>query len=77
MGVLFFFDEEVTAQERKNSEAKCQIEIADNHGTPEVRIGPQGEAHNGTIAEFNDWAQFERFVDAVNRLHRRLEPNKP
>jgi hypothetical protein len=31
----------------------------DNHGVPELRIGPEDEAYNGSIAEFDDWEQFE------------------
>lgn len=73
MGVLFFFDEEVPVAVKKSSQKSCQIEVADNHGVPEVRIGPAGAAYEGTIAVFEDWEQFERFVEAVNGVQARLE----
>jgi hypothetical protein len=73
MGVLFYFDEEVPAIVRQSIDRQCQIEVADNHGVPEVRIGPVGAAYEGTIATFDDWGQFERFVDAVNGVRSRLQ----
>lgn len=73
MGALFMFDEEVTASDKKGKRSKCQVEVLDNHGIPEIRIGPLGEAHSGTIAEFGDWAQFERFVQSLNDLKQRLK----
>jgi hypothetical protein len=76
MGVLFFFDEGVPANIKENNNTKCQIEVADNHGVPELRVGPEGAAYNGTIATFNDWIQFERFVTAINDLKNRLAPEK-
>jgi hypothetical protein len=74
MGALFFFDDVVTANDNKANRFKCQVEVVDNHGVPEVRIGPEAEAHNGSIAEFDDWEQFEKFVEGVNNLHSRLSP---
>ncbi len=74
MGVLFFFDEEVTANDNKANRFKCQVEVVDNHGVPEVRIGPTGAAHRESIAEFDDWEQFERFVECINDLKNRLTP---
>lgn len=50
----------------------CTIEVIDQHSTPEVRIGPPDEAHRGWTASFEDWNQFEEFVEAVNDLHDRL-----
>ena len=73
MGALFFFDEVVTSNDNKGNRATLQIEVLDNHGVPEVRIGPVGEAYNGSIAEFDNWKQFERFVEAVNSVYRRFE----
>lgn len=72
MGSVFFFDEEVTANDNKGKRFKCQVEVVDNHGVPEVRIGPTGEAHNGSIAEYENQKQFNDFVEAINRLHSRL-----
>jgi hypothetical protein len=74
MGALFFFDEEVTANDNKGKRFKCQVEVLDNHGIPEVRIGPVGEAYKGSIAEFDDWKKFIQFVDALNDLRDRLAP---
>ncbi|MCI2283748.1 hypothetical protein L3081_10485 [Colwellia sp. MSW7] len=76
MGAQFFFGEVVTANDNKGSRFKCEVEVVDNHGVPELRIGPEDEAYNGSIAEFDDWEQFEKFVQAVNDLHFRLSPKK-
>mgnify|MGYP000577879266 CR=1 FL=1 len=75
MGALIFFDEEVTANDNKGNRSKCQVEVVDNHGVPEVRIGSVGAAYTGSIAEFDNKEQFENFVDAVNDLHQRLYSN--
>jgi hypothetical protein len=45
---------------------------SDNHGIPEVRIGPEGEAYKGWSAYFTDWEQFERFAEAVQSVRSRL-----
>jgi len=75
MGALFFFDEEVTLDNSTSVDCSpCQVEVLDNHGIPEIRIGPVGDAWNGNRATFNDWEQFERFVDAVNSTRFRLLP---
>ena len=47
----------------------------DNHAVPEVRIGPVGEAYNGSVAEFDEWKQFNKFVDALNDVRDRLAPS--
>ena len=73
MGCLFFFDEEVSLN--NESRVRCtpqQVEVLDNHSVPEIVIGPIGAAHEGLRATFNDWQQFERFVDSVNSLRERL-----
>ena len=70
MGALFFFDEELTNPHPKPG--KCQVEVLDNHGVPEVRIGPEGEAYKGWSAYFTDWEQFERFAEAVESVRSRL-----
>lgn len=76
MGVLFFFDEKVPAIVKNSKSNSCQIEVADNHGIPELRVGPPGAAFDGTIAVFKEWEQFEDFVEAINSLKSRLEPTK-
>lgn len=73
MGALFFYDETVNAHDSKGGKSMCTVEVLDNHGVPEIRIGPEGEAHHGFMAMFHDWEQFERFVEAVNSLHFRLK----
>lgn len=73
MGATFFFDEEVTSNDNKGNQSKCQVEVLDCNGVPEIRIGPVGEAHHGSIAEFDNWKQFEKFVEAVNGVYERLE----
>lgn len=72
MGGLFFFDEVVTCNNNSGKQSKCTVEVVDNHSVPEVRIGPVGAAYSGAIAEFDDWDQFTRFVEAVEGLHARL-----
>lgn len=75
MGALFFFDETVSLDNNKSVDcSSCQVEVLDNHGIPEIRIGPEGDAWAGYRATFNDWKQFERFVDAVNDTRSRLLP---
>lgn len=73
MGGLFMFDEVVTSNNNSGKRSKCTVEVVDNHSIPEVRIGPVGEAYKGSIAEFDDWNQFTRFVDALSDLHARLK----
>ncbi len=70
----FLFNEVVTANDTSANRFKCQVEDVDNHGVPEVRIGPVGEAYNGSIAEFDKWKQFNKFVDTLNNLRDRLAP---
>lgn len=73
MGCQFFFDEEVSLDNEPR--VRCipqQVEVLDNHSIPEIVIGPVGNAHHGNRATFNDWKQFEKFVDSVNRLRDRL-----
>lgn len=77
MGATFMFDEVVTANDNKGKRFKCQVEVLDNHGLPEIRIGPEGDAYLGSIAEFDDWEQFTRFVEAVNDLRDRLRGGRP
>ena len=48
MGCTFFFDE-VVPRRRSDSE-KVQIELADNHGVIELRIGPVG---NQGVVEYS------------------------
>ncbi len=72
MGALFFFDEVVSANNNEGKRFKCQVEVLDNHGVPEFRIGPEGAAFSGSIAEFDDLKQFDRFVQAINNLHNRF-----
>lgn len=72
MGVLFFFNEKVTDDDRKEDEY-LSVEVADNHSIPEIRMEPTNVAYEGNIASFNDWQQFKRFVDSVNSLYSRLE----
>lgn len=74
MGSGSFFNEAVTLD--NNSRVRCksqQVEVVDNHLVPEIVIGPIDDAYKGSCATFNDWQQFERFVEAVNRLHERLK----
>ena len=61
MGGLFFFDEESTSNDNCGKRSKCQVEVLDCNGRPEVRVGPVEEAYRGYNVEFNNWTQFERF----------------
>ena len=73
MGCLFFFDEEVSKDD--DERVRCvpqQVEVLDNHGVPEVVIGPIGNPTSR--ATFNDWEQFERFVESINELKSRIAP---
>ena len=72
MGALGFFDEVVDSMDNQAKPIKCSVDVLDNHSIPEVRIGPEGAAHKGWAAAFQDWDQFTRFVEAVNDLHSRL-----
>jgi len=71
MGTLVYFDE-VVRHSGTHGNQGCAVEVLDNHSIPEFRIGPEGAAYSGSIAEFHDWNQFTRFVDAVNAVHERL-----
>ncbi|TCN78483.1 hypothetical protein [Shewanella fodinae] len=74
MGNLVFFDETVGLDNEPR--VRCthlQVQVVDNHAVPEIVIGPKDAAHEGIFATFNDWEQFERFVEAVNGLHSRLK----
>lgn len=72
MGTPVFFDEVVDAGDtRGRSEWKCSVEVVDCYGTPELRIGPEDDPEKDWIAEFKDWDQFTRFVQAVVDLHGR------
>lgn len=74
MGCISFFDEEVSADnEPRVRVTPHQVEVMDNHGVPQLTIGPVGAAHEGSYATFTDWAQFERFCEAVDSLRRRLQ----
>ena len=74
MGCQFLFDEEVSLNnEPRVSFKPHQVEVLDNHSVPEIVIGPVGAAHEGLRATFNNWAQFERFVESVNQLKFRLD----
>ena len=72
MGSLFFFDEVIIMSDKNSNKQKFQVEVIDNHGIPEIRIGPEGAAYDGSIAMFHDLEQFERFVNAINDLHTRF-----
>ncbi|MEK6758738.1 MAG: hypothetical protein AABY51_03110 [Deltaproteobacteria bacterium] len=63
----------MTLNDNNGTRSKCTVEVLDNHLIPEIRIGPVEEAYKGLIAEFDDWAQFERFVEAVNGVYGRLK----
>jgi len=41
-----------------------QVDVVECNFDPEIRIGRVGEAHKGSITEFDDWEQFERFVSS-------------
>lgn len=74
MGTQIFFDEEVSLDD--NSRVRCsprQVEVLDNHSVPEIVIGLINEAHKEDRITFNDWQQFERFVESINNLKSRLE----
>lgn len=73
MGAFFFFDEKTTSNDNSGNKSMCQVEVLDCSGRPEIRVGPVEEAFRGYNVEFNDWAQFERFVDAVNGVQQRLK----
>jgi hypothetical protein len=76
MAGLFFFDQKVPTPSKikTNSSNFCTVEVLDCHGMPEIRIGPEGAAHEGFTATFESWSQYEEFVEAVNDLHSRLNP---
>lgn len=66
MGVVFFFEEVAIRNDNKGNISKCQVEVVDNNGTPEIRIGDEGEAYNGQIAEFEAWNNSKNFLRRLN-----------
>lgn len=73
MGCVSFFDEEVSLD--NNPRVKCaaqKVEVLDNHSVPEVVVAPVGAEDSELRATFNDWDQFERFIDSLNSLNNRL-----
>lgn len=77
MGTLFILaDEEVSVRINDKGGTTGCVEVVDCCGIPEIRIGPIGASHQGWTAEFRDWKQYEKFVDAVNDLHSRLSQTK-
>lgn len=76
MGALIMYEEVLPVWIDNKSGQNGTIEVRDNHGTPEVVIGPVDNAYQGWTAEFKDWKKFEEFVDAVNELHFRLRGTK-
>ena len=76
MGVLSMYEENIPSRSKIDTSPTCTVEVADCHGIPELRVGPLGSAYAGYIASFEDWKQFESFVEAVNSLHFRLKEIK-
>lgn len=74
MAGLFFFEEKVNSRSKLDSSGFCTVEVVDCHGKPEIRIGPVNAAYEGWTATFEDWSQYEQFVEAVNSLRDRLDP---
>jgi hypothetical protein len=72
MGSNFFFSEKV-ATGYDGRAGHCQLEMADVNSVPDLRVGPVNAADDGYIIRFEDWKQFERFADAVDRVRSRLE----
>lgn len=73
MGCSSFFDEEVSLDnEPRVSCTPQRVEVLDNHSVPEITLDSLRSSDDKLRATFNDWEQFERFVDAVNSLHSRL-----
>lgn len=68
------FDEKVHARSKQNQSDFCTVEVVDCHGKPEIRIGPVDATYDGWTATFESWSQYEKFVEAVNSLHSRLDP---
>ncbi|BCS96654.1 phage protein [Desulfoluna limicola] len=75
MSALFLYSEHVTLREKKSNKSKCQVEVVDNEGIPELRIGPIGEAHKGQTIQFEVGEQFQEFVKSVNDLYNRISPS--
>lgn len=74
MTSLFMFEEKVPSRSKLDQSGSCTVEVVDCHGKPEIRIGPVGAAYEGWTATFENWSQYEEFVEAVNNLHSRLNP---
>ena len=75
MGCVTFFDEEVSLDNEPRVKCEPQwVEVLDNHSVPEILIGPVDAPYEGRRATFNDWKQFEHFVEKVNELRDRLAP---
>lgn len=53
---------------------KYTLELINNQGIPELRVGPKGlTSYTGYLISFEDWVQFEEFVEELNIFHRCLE----
>ncbi|MGD8230416.1 hypothetical protein [Vibrio sp. TRT 1302] len=68
MGTISFFSEQVDSEEGSNF-----IEVKDCIAKPMIDVtdGEFGQLLNRV--SFDDWEQFERFVDSINSLHDRLK----
>ncbi|MDG4812639.1 hypothetical protein P8629_06420 [Hydrogenovibrio sp. 3SP14C1] len=75
MGTKEYFSQKMSLDNEPRVKCKPQwVEVLDNHSIPEILIGPVDAPYEGRRATFNDWKQFERFVEDLNTLRNRLAP---
>lgn len=72
MGVLTFFEKNVDALINSKKKTTCQVVVCDNHGVPELLVGPEDVAHVGWTVMFKDWHDFKEFAQAVDDVYTRL-----
>lgn len=71
MGTIVYFQEEVETPVSPLKKLKGSIEVWDNHGVPEIAVGPLDEAHSGYIVAFKDAEQLKRLIEALNLVLQR------
>ena len=77
MGANYFFHEDVTQDD--NSRVRCKpkhVEVLDNHLVPEITIQSLDDDQEIQRATFNNWEQYEKFVEAVNDVYHRLKSDR-
>lgn len=65
MGTLVCFGEVVKTPVAPQNKLSVNLEVWDNHGKPEIAIGPNSDGDYTYIISFDDKKQLERLIDAL------------